>query len=48
MKKLAVVLLLIGAVFALTQCELFSTTIEYNVSGSSTSLSSVDVFTFIE
>lgn len=33
MKRFAVVLLLAGAVFALTQCDLFNTTVEYNVSG---------------
>jgi len=34
MKKFAVVLLVLGAVFALTQCELFGTTVTYQVSGS--------------
>jgi hypothetical protein len=38
MKKLAFAVLIAGAVFALSQCELFNTTLEYNVSGTSTSL----------
>jgi choline-glycine betaine transporter len=38
MRKLVVAVLLAAAVFAFSQCSLFSTTVEYNISGSSFSL----------
>jgi len=38
MKKLVIVLLLAGVVLSLSRCELFYTTVEYNISGDSTSL----------
>jgi hypothetical protein len=38
MKKLAIVLVLAGVVLSLSQCELFQTTVEYNISGNSSSL----------
>ena len=38
MKKLAFAVLLAAAVFALSQCELFSTNVQYNIIGSSSNL----------
>jgi hypothetical protein len=38
MKRIALVILLVGVVLSLTQCELFQTTLEYNINGNSTNL----------
>jgi hypothetical protein len=38
MKKLAFAVLIVGAVFALSQCELFGTNVEYSVNGSFSSV----------
>jgi uncharacterized protein YuzE len=38
MKKLAIVLFLAGALLSLSQCELFQSTVEYNIAGNSDSL----------
>ena len=39
MKNFAIAFLIAGVLLALAQCELFSKTVEYNVSGSSTQIS---------
>lgn len=38
MKRIALVLLMAGIILTLSQCELFYTTVEYNISGNSDSL----------